>query len=201
MVSTGLGPVYDGVAHFALSPEQYVPIVGAALLAGFARKGARATRHPRPASRLARRRRAWRPDWRARCRRPIVAAIPGGGRACGDRPAIADRRDWNADGRGRVPPRLSERGWRWSSRSRAARRDRLDGRHFRARHAHRRSRGREEQPVGWIRIAWRVAGSWIAAQRSASTGMGAALKRRGESEAGRLAWRLHLIGARDEQDE
>jgi len=34
MVATGIGPVYDGVAHFALSPEQYVPIVGAALLAG-----------------------------------------------------------------------------------------------------------------------------------------------------------------------
>jgi len=34
LVATGLGPVYDGVAHFALSPEQYVPIVGAALLAG-----------------------------------------------------------------------------------------------------------------------------------------------------------------------
>jgi hydrogenase/urease accessory protein HupE len=34
LVQTGLGPVYDGVAHFALSPEDYVPILGAALLAG-----------------------------------------------------------------------------------------------------------------------------------------------------------------------
>ena len=34
LVTTGLGPVYDGVAHFALSPEDYVPIAGAALLAG-----------------------------------------------------------------------------------------------------------------------------------------------------------------------
>lgn len=34
LVQTGLGPVYDGIAHFALSPEDYVPIVGAALLAG-----------------------------------------------------------------------------------------------------------------------------------------------------------------------
>ena len=34
LVETGLGQVYDGVAHFALSPEDYVPIVGAALLAG-----------------------------------------------------------------------------------------------------------------------------------------------------------------------
>ena len=34
LIQTGLGPVYDGVAHFALSAEDYVPIVGAALLAG-----------------------------------------------------------------------------------------------------------------------------------------------------------------------
>jgi urease accessory protein len=34
LVSTGLGPVYDGLAHFGLSPEQYVPIAGAALMAG-----------------------------------------------------------------------------------------------------------------------------------------------------------------------
>jgi len=34
LVETGLGPIYDGVAHFALSPEDYVPIAGAALLAG-----------------------------------------------------------------------------------------------------------------------------------------------------------------------
>jgi hydrogenase/urease accessory protein HupE len=34
LVSTGLGPFYDGIAHFALSPEQYVPVAGAALFAG-----------------------------------------------------------------------------------------------------------------------------------------------------------------------
>lgn len=34
LVSTGLGPVYDGAAHFALSPEYWVPILGAALYAG-----------------------------------------------------------------------------------------------------------------------------------------------------------------------
>ena len=34
LVETGLGPVYDGVAHFALSPEYYAPIFGAALFAG-----------------------------------------------------------------------------------------------------------------------------------------------------------------------
>jgi hydrogenase/urease accessory protein HupE len=34
LVETGLGPVYDGVAHFALSPEYCVPMVVAALYAG-----------------------------------------------------------------------------------------------------------------------------------------------------------------------
>ena len=34
LVETGLGPVYDGVVHLALWPEDYVPIAGAALLAG-----------------------------------------------------------------------------------------------------------------------------------------------------------------------
>jgi len=34
LVETGLGPVYDGVAHFALSPEYCVPIVGGALYSG-----------------------------------------------------------------------------------------------------------------------------------------------------------------------
>jgi urease accessory protein len=38
LVSTGLGPIYDSVAHLALSPEEYVPIAGAALLAGLGGK-------------------------------------------------------------------------------------------------------------------------------------------------------------------
>ena len=38
LVTTGVGPVYDGVAHFALSPEEYLPIVGGALLAGLGGK-------------------------------------------------------------------------------------------------------------------------------------------------------------------
>ena len=38
LVTTGLGPVYDGVAHFVLSPEDYVPIAGAALFAGLGGK-------------------------------------------------------------------------------------------------------------------------------------------------------------------
>jgi hydrogenase/urease accessory protein HupE len=44
LVATGLGPVYDGAAHFASSPEDYVPIAGAALLAGL-----RGEEHARPA--------------------------------------------------------------------------------------------------------------------------------------------------------
>ncbi len=32
--STGMGPVYDGVLHFLLSPEDLVPALGLALLAG-----------------------------------------------------------------------------------------------------------------------------------------------------------------------
>jgi urease accessory protein len=34
MIATGLGPVYDGVAHFVLSPEDIIPVVGLAALAG-----------------------------------------------------------------------------------------------------------------------------------------------------------------------
>ncbi len=32
--STGMGPVYDGLLHFLLSPEDLVPVIGLALLAG-----------------------------------------------------------------------------------------------------------------------------------------------------------------------
>jgi hydrogenase/urease accessory protein HupE len=34
LVTTGLGPVYDGLLHFALTPEDLVPALGLALLAG-----------------------------------------------------------------------------------------------------------------------------------------------------------------------
>lgn len=34
LVSTGLGPVYDGVTHFALTPEQLLPVLAFAVLAG-----------------------------------------------------------------------------------------------------------------------------------------------------------------------
>ena len=34
LVTTGLGPFYDGVEHFALTPEDLVPVVALALLAG-----------------------------------------------------------------------------------------------------------------------------------------------------------------------
>jgi hypothetical protein len=34
LVSTGLGPVYDGIAHFATAPEEFLPMGALALLAG-----------------------------------------------------------------------------------------------------------------------------------------------------------------------
>ena len=42
LVNTGLGPFYDGVSHFALTPEDLLPAVAMALLAG--QKGSRAGR-------------------------------------------------------------------------------------------------------------------------------------------------------------
>jgi urease accessory protein len=42
LVTTGLGPVYDGIGHLLLTPEDLVPIVALALLAGL--RGARAGR-------------------------------------------------------------------------------------------------------------------------------------------------------------
>ncbi len=34
LITTGLGPIYDGVALFALTPEDLIPVVGLAVLAG-----------------------------------------------------------------------------------------------------------------------------------------------------------------------
>jgi hypothetical protein len=34
LITTGLGPIYDGVAHFVLTPEDVIPVVGLAFLAG-----------------------------------------------------------------------------------------------------------------------------------------------------------------------
>jgi len=34
LIATGMGPVYDGVTHFALSPEDILPVVALALFAG-----------------------------------------------------------------------------------------------------------------------------------------------------------------------
>ncbi|ANL89118.1 HupE/UreJ family protein [Rhizobium phaseoli] len=34
LVNTGLGPIYDGVAHFAMSPEAILPIVALGIFAG-----------------------------------------------------------------------------------------------------------------------------------------------------------------------
>jgi hydrogenase/urease accessory protein HupE len=43
LVNTGLGPLYDGVSHFALTPEDLLPALALALLAG--QRGSRAGRH------------------------------------------------------------------------------------------------------------------------------------------------------------
>ncbi len=42
--STGMGPIYDGLAHFLLSPEDLLPVIGLALLGGL-----RGTAHGRRA--------------------------------------------------------------------------------------------------------------------------------------------------------
>ena len=34
LITTGFGPVYDGVAHFALTPEDLIPVIGLAVFAG-----------------------------------------------------------------------------------------------------------------------------------------------------------------------
>jgi hydrogenase/urease accessory protein HupE len=34
LVTTGLGPVYDGITHFALTPEDLLPVLALSLLAG-----------------------------------------------------------------------------------------------------------------------------------------------------------------------
>jgi hydrogenase/urease accessory protein HupE len=44
LVETGLGPVYDGIAHFALTPEDLIPALALAVLAGL-----RGTDHARRA--------------------------------------------------------------------------------------------------------------------------------------------------------
>ncbi len=43
LVTTGLGPVYDGISHVLMSPDDLVPIIAIALLAGL--NGATAARH------------------------------------------------------------------------------------------------------------------------------------------------------------
>lgn len=34
LVQSGMGPVYDGISHFGLSPEDFLPVIGLAFLAG-----------------------------------------------------------------------------------------------------------------------------------------------------------------------
>jgi hydrogenase/urease accessory protein HupE len=40
LVTTGLGPVYDGIGHFSLSPDDSIPVLALALLAGLRGKSA-----------------------------------------------------------------------------------------------------------------------------------------------------------------
>jgi urease accessory protein len=40
LVTTGLGPIYDGISHLALSPEAWVPVLALALFAGLRGPGA-----------------------------------------------------------------------------------------------------------------------------------------------------------------
>lgn len=54
LVSTGLGPFYDGLGHFLLTPEDLLPVVALALLAGLAGAGlGRAVLYSLPAAWLA----------------------------------------------------------------------------------------------------------------------------------------------------
>ena len=46
LVTTGLGPVYDGISHVLLSPDDLLPVVAMALLAGLnGRETGSAPRH------------------------------------------------------------------------------------------------------------------------------------------------------------
>ncbi len=40
LVTTGLGPFYDGISHFALTPEDILPVLALSLLAGLSGPGA-----------------------------------------------------------------------------------------------------------------------------------------------------------------
>jgi len=40
LVTTGMGPVYDGIGHFSISPDDSIPVVALALLAGLCGKPA-----------------------------------------------------------------------------------------------------------------------------------------------------------------
>jgi hypothetical protein len=44
LVATGMGPIYDGISHFGLSPEDFLPVIALGFLAGL-----RSPRHARVA--------------------------------------------------------------------------------------------------------------------------------------------------------
>ncbi len=69
LTGTGLGPFYDGVTHFFLSPEQIVPVFALALFAGLRGKGAgRSTLFLLPA--------AWLVGGIAGLARPLAGQFP-----------------------------------------------------------------------------------------------------------------------------
>ena len=156
LVATGLGPVYDGAAHFALSPEDYVPIAGAALLVGL-----RGEEHARPAVLiLPLAWLSWRPprlaSWRASVRGAFLVALPRSRRARGRGSAAAGQRVCGDRRRGGARPRLSERSSNGRVRAGPAPRPRLKCGNLPLRLAHRCARGRNDGYVD----ANRVARSW-----------------------------------------
>ena len=58
LINTGLGPVCDGITHFALSPEDFLPAIALALLTGL--RGKSCARGTTPSA---------RPPGRPPCRR------------------------------------------------------------------------------------------------------------------------------------
>ena len=62
--STGMGPIYDGMTHFLLSPEDLAPVLGSGAFGGTARSELRTTRIVRSSNRVAARgsHRIWRYD-------------------------------------------------------------------------------------------------------------------------------------------
>ena len=158
LVATGLGPVYDGAAHFALSPEDYVPIARRRASRWAEGRGARAAGGPYLAARLAR---WWPPrlaSWRASIRGAFLVALPRSRRARGRGSAAAGQRVCGDRRRAGARPRLSERSSDGRVRTGPARRPRLKCGNLPLRLAHRCARGRNDGYVDANRVArpWKL---------------------------------------------